>query len=64
MNTLAWLLALPACLWLAVYSFGTLDVPAFGYIGLGLFMFCFVMAIASAFEDVHSMKGGRGGEEE
>ena len=57
MNTLAWLIALIACLWLAVYSFGTLDVAALGYVGIGLFMFCFVMAIASAFEDIHSMRG-------
>lgn len=64
MNTLAWLIALVACLWLAVYSFGTLDIAALGYVGVGLFMFCFVMAIASAFEDVHSIKGGHSGEEE
>ena len=57
MNTILWLIAMIASLWLAVYSFGTLGEAALGYVGIGLFLFCFVMTIASVWEDVRTLSG-------
>lgn len=58
MNTLPWVGAFVACLWLTNYCFTTMEENGVGFAALVAALFCLVCLIAAVKEDWDILRGG------
>ena len=60
MNTLPWMAAAGAIMWLALYCFNTLNQDGLGIVlAVLLFPLCLVFVVLAAYDDFKIMFGGR-----
>lgn len=57
MNTVAWVAASLACLWLSVYSFNTLQENALGLVFIVVFVLALLMTAMAALDDMQIIRG-------
>ncbi|HLE79929.1 MAG TPA: hypothetical protein VJA25_01390 [Dehalococcoidia bacterium] len=63
MNTICWLAATLASLWLSLYTFNTLSNAPLGLAVLGICFFCGAMFGWSVYQDYQMIASGKDGEQ-